>query len=190
MNGADLRAETLTSPRRSDYRDMRNAIGLIALAVLVTTGCRERRYFVDVDRATWMTDPGKRAQEKVGHELDAKKRQAAEADAAAKKAQELKAADADEKAAQAIELAQRLQRELDQSREGERLRLVAGLRPALLRMALDRRVTAIELASSVAFVDPDVDLTEEAIRRVNDADKASEVARLKAENEALKAKGK
>jgi hypothetical protein len=167
---------------------MRTATILLGLALVA--GCQQHRYFVDLDQATWLTDAGKRASVALQKDLDEKKRQVADAVGLAEKAEKAKLPDASFARAQATETAQRLQTQFDQLREATRAQLVSDLRPALRRLVLDRRVDAIESASSVAIVDLGADLTADLIRQANATAKASEVDALKAENERLKAMAK
>jgi len=164
-------------------------IALCLLAAL-TAACQPHRCFVDIDRATWGTEDGKRAQEQLQRDGKAKVSEVNELAARAKAAEDAGLPTAAGERRQAAERAQVLQAQHNQDQEVARRRLVETLRPALIRVAADRRAAVIELASSMAFVDPAVDVTDEVIRRANDAARASEVAALKAENERLKAKGK
>lgn len=169
-----------------------NAIRLcvVAVALLAAPACRQHRYFVNMDRAMTESEDGKRAAADYTRAFESARRQFAEADAAAKKAEEGKEPDAAAKRQRATEISQRLQRQVDEMRETSRLRLIAAVVQQLPRVAADHHVEVIELSSSVAFIDQGCDVTAEVVRRVNAASKASEVEALKAENERLRAKGK
>lgn len=167
------------------------AIRLLAVAaLLVLAGCRQHRYFVDVDRAVNESDEGKRTAAETAREFEAKRREFAEVDAAARKAEEGKLPTAGADRARANEVAQRLQRDLDVLRDGSRAKLVAGVKAELAKLASEKGVDAIESAASVAFVDPARDLTVEVIKRLNKSG-GDELRELRAKVQALeKAKGK
>jgi len=168
---------------------MRTAL-FLALLMLAAPACRQHRYFVDMDRAVNETDEGKKAAAEIGREFESKRREFAEADTAAKKAEDAKEADAAAKRARATETGQRLQREMDFLRDGSKIKLVTGVKLVLLHLADERGVDAIDLSSSVAWVDPSSDLTAEVIKRINANSGKTELDELRAKVTALEKKGK